>query len=359
VEAAAAVVGMHAQVMSAAELALGIRTAAATRADVRAGLWTRRELVKTYGPRGTVHLVPAADLPAWCAGLAAAPWATSRLPPSVRMSPEQVDLVVEAVDGALADADLTVDELDGPVVQRTGPWAGELVVPGFDGWWPRWRQVIPMAAHRGVLCFGPDRARRTTYTSPPRWVPGFQGVSAAHGLRDLVLGYLRSYGPATIEQVAQWLGVPATGLRRAVAPLADELVEVDLHGAPALLPAADAGPDGELDGEVDDRPRLLPYFDPYVVGCHPRSSLFPGAAAVRALSRGQAGTRAVVLIGGTVAGIWHHRRNGRRVDITVEPFGELTSRQLRQLDTEVQRIGEVLEATPTLAVGTVTAGRHL
>ncbi len=80
---------------------------------------------------------------------------------------------------------------------------------------------------------------------------------------------------------------------------------------------------------------------------------------MRALSRGQAGTRAVVLVGGTVAGIWHHRRNGRRLDITVEPFGELTSRQLRQLDAEVQRIGEVLEATPTLAVGTVTAGRHL
>ncbi len=205
--------------------------------------------MKTYGPRGTVHLVPATDLAAWCAGLAAAPWAASRLPPSVRMSPEQVDLVVEAVDAALADADLTVDELDGPVVRRTGPWAGELVVPGFDGWWPRWRQVIPMAAYRGVLCFGPDRARRTTYTSPRRWVPGFQGVSAAHGLPDLVLGYLRSYGPATIEQVAQWLGVPASGLRRAVATLADELVEVDLaRRAPPFSPLRTPAPTANSTG---------------------------------------------------------------------------------------------------------------
>ena len=84
-----------------------------------------------------------------------------------------------------------------------------------------------------------------------------------------MLDYFRSYGPATVDQVAQWLGVPATGLRRVVATMTDEFVEVDLAGAPALLAATDADQDGEV-GEVGDRVRLLPYFDPYVVGCHPR-----------------------------------------------------------------------------------------
>jgi Winged helix DNA-binding domain len=354
-DAARAVVGMHAQVMSAAELALGVRTTGTTRTDVRKALWSERALVKTYGPRGTVHLVAACDLGAWCAGLSAAPWAAARRPPSMRMTDEQVDQVVGAVDAALSAADLTVDELDDEVVGRTGPWAGDLVIPGFDGWWPRWRQVIATAAYRGVLCFGPDRGRRTTYTSPRRWVPGFEGVATTYGLPDLVLDYLRSYGPATAEEAARWLGVPAGALQAAVAAMTDDLVEVDLAGSTALLPAGDADPDGE----PDDRLRLLPYFDPYVVGCHPRSLLFPGDTAGRALTRGQAGTRAVVLAGGTVAGIWHHRRTARKVEVTVEPFTALSRRQLRQLDDEVERIGSILEATPTLAVGTVTAGRHL
>jgi hypothetical protein len=345
---------MHAQVMSAAELALGVRSTGTTRTDVREALWSRRTLVKTYGPRGTVHLIAAPDLGAWCAGLSAAPWAVARLPPSMRMTDEQVDLVVDAVDAALSTADLTVDELDVEVVGRTGPWAGDLVIPGFDSWWPRWRQLIATAAYRGVLCFGPERGRRTTYTSPRRWVPGFEGVTATSGLPDLVRDYLRSYGPATAEEAALWLGVPAKALRAVVATMTD-LVEVDLAGTTALLRAEDADPDGE----TDDRVRLLPYFDPYVVGCHPRSLLFPGDAARRALTRGQAGTRAVVLTGGTVAGIWHHRRSGRRVALTVEPFTALSQRQLRQLDDEVDRVGGVLEATPTLTVGTVTAGRHL
>ena len=43
--------------------------------------------------------------------------------------------------------------------------------------------------------------------------------------------------------------------------------------------------------------RLLPYFDAYTVGCHPREQLFPGLAAQRALSRGQAGNVPVLLRG--------------------------------------------------------------
>jgi len=66
-EAAAAMAGGHAQVMSAAEVSLALRVAGATRADVAHALWEERSLVKTYGPRGTMHVLPAADLPWWLA----------------------------------------------------------------------------------------------------------------------------------------------------------------------------------------------------------------------------------------------------------------------------------------------------
>src|SRR6188508_237247 len=56
VEVVRTVGGIHAQMMSAAELSIGVRLAGVTREDVRAKLWQRRSLVKTYGLRGTVHL---------------------------------------------------------------------------------------------------------------------------------------------------------------------------------------------------------------------------------------------------------------------------------------------------------------
>lgn len=56
--------GAHAQVPSATELSIGVRTEGLTRADVRAAPWEDGSLVLTHGPRGTVHLLlPAAELP--------------------------------------------------------------------------------------------------------------------------------------------------------------------------------------------------------------------------------------------------------------------------------------------------------
>ena len=62
--------GLHAQAASAAEAAAWLRTAGAVGpADVRAALAEHRTLVKTWTVRGTLHLLPAADLPRWAAAL--------------------------------------------------------------------------------------------------------------------------------------------------------------------------------------------------------------------------------------------------------------------------------------------------
>ncbi|MGH8947821.1 MAG: DNA glycosylase AlkZ-like family protein, partial [Acidimicrobiia bacterium] len=156
--------GAHAQVLSAAELSIGRRIAGATRADVQHALWEDRTLVKTFGPRGTVHLLSTADLPMWTGALSALPSSAPMHPDPVRFSAEQADEVIAAIGETLADAELTVDELTEAVVERAGSWAGDLVMPAFQGMWPRWRQALHLAGMRGVLCFGPTRGRKVTYT---------------------------------------------------------------------------------------------------------------------------------------------------------------------------------------------------
>jgi hypothetical protein len=104
---------------------------------------------------------------------------------------------------------------------------------------------------------------------------------------------------------------------------------------------------------------LLPYFDAYVVGSHPRNRLFPAKAVTRALApSGQAGNYPVLLIDGVVTGVWHQRRSGRKIEVTVEPLVQLTAAQRRALENQVARIGEILGGMPRLIVGTVAAGSH-
>jgi hypothetical protein len=347
--------GAHAQVLSAAELSIGRRIAGATRAGVRRALWEDRTLVKTFGPRGTVHLLATADLPMWTGALSALPSSVPAHPEPVRFSAGQAEEVIAAIGDALAGAELTVDELTEQIVERTGPWAGEETMAAFGGRWPRWRQLTSTAAHRGVLCFGPDQGRKVTYTNPHRWLPGLRPDDADAALHALVTRYLYAYGPATPRHFARWLNIPA---RRAVGlfdELAGELEQVELDGAPGWTTAGDTGTPPEPHRGI----RLLGYFDAFVVAGQPREWLYPGPAATRGLSpAGQAGNYPVLLVDGVVGGVWHQRRTGRQLAITVEPLGELTATQHRQLEDEVELVGAVMEATPTLTVGTVTVGPH-
>jgi hypothetical protein len=341
--------GVHAQVLSAAVLSIGIRGIALTAEDVRAALWTHHTLVKSRGPRGTVHLLAADDLPMWTGALSALPGRPSPFPPDVRMTERQTEAVVAAIDDAVQDVELTVDELTDAIVARTGPWAGARVMEAFQDKWPRWRQAESLAMNRGVLCFGPDRARRATYMSPRRWLPEAKPPEAA--LAELVRRFLDAYGPATPAAFARWLSAPPGWAADLFARHADG-EEVNFDGATAWMtrePMAAAG---------EPSVRLLPYFDAYVIGCHPRATLFPGAAAHRALTGGQAGNVPVLLVDGLVAGVWHQRRSGRRIAITVEPLTRLSSRQRSDVEAEAERVGRILGGTVQMTFGTVAIGPH-
>lgn len=342
----AAMCGAHAQVMSACELSIALRLEKITWADVRRALWEERSLVKTYGPRGTVHVLPARDLPGWVGALSSLPTGRSPFPESVRMTPEQTDEVVAAVRAVLDGTCLTIDELNDAVVAATGPWAGEAVMPAFQTMWPRWRQVMSLAAHRGAFVFGPVRDRKVTYTAPPG------GFRPADGRAELVKSYLRAYGPAASGQFARWLGAPKRWAQALFESM--ELERVLFEGEPAWVAAGDT----EVPAEAPRGVRLLPYFDAYLVAGMPRELLYPGPAAARALAGGQAGNFPVLLVNGQVAGVWHQRRSGSKIDVTVEPLAELGRARLDELDEQVARIGEILEGRPRLTIGPITVGPH-
>ena len=347
--------GAHAQVLSAAELSIGRRIAGATRSDVQRALWQERTLVKTFGPRGTIHLLATADLPMWTGALQALPSSVPTHPDGVRFTPGEAEDVIAAMGAALADAELTVDQLTEAIADRAGSWAVEQRMEAFGGKWPRWRQLTSTAAQRGMLCFGPDRDRKVTYTNPRRWLPGFRPADGDAALRALLTRYLYAYGPATPEHFAKWLGILPRSAAALFGGMAGELETVELAGEPAWTLAGDTA--------APPRPhrgiRLLPYFDAYLVAGQPRERLYPGAAAIRALTpAGQAGNYPVLLVDGVVGGVWHQRRSGRKLAITVEPLHELTAAHRRQLGDDVDLVGAVMEAPATLTVGTVTVGAH-
>jgi hypothetical protein len=65
--------GLHAQVMGSAELSVLARTGHLPRTAVADALWRDRSLVKMWAARGTLHLLPAAELGMWLGALGTLP----------------------------------------------------------------------------------------------------------------------------------------------------------------------------------------------------------------------------------------------------------------------------------------------
>src|SRR5579863_10548208 len=105
--------GLHAQLMSSAELSVWARVEELDRQAVQRALWEDRILVKTWAMRGTLHLLPASELPLWHAALS-----TSRryLKPALWLkyfgiTMEELDRLTEAVGAALEGRVMTREEL--------------------------------------------------------------------------------------------------------------------------------------------------------------------------------------------------------------------------------------------------------
>ena len=165
----AEIAGLHAQVMSSAELTLAARVEGLGPDDVRRALWEERSLVKTWAMRGTLHLLPAAEFPMWQAALSTKrPWEARSWQRGFGVSLAEL----ERLNGAVAEA------LDGRLLTREelATRVGELTTPALGGKLREsWGALLKPAAALGLLCFAPSHGQQVRFTRPDSWLGGWTG----------------------------------------------------------------------------------------------------------------------------------------------------------------------------------------
>ena len=348
-EVAGAVCGVHAQVQASAELQLGARVDGVVQADVRASLWERRELVKAWTIRGTLHLHPAHELPLWHAarravlesgdqGLPAWPDPAGVVHPA--LPADEVEAVRAAVWEVLDGRCLLRDELVAEVVERIGAAPRERLASGF-------------AFFLGDLCQGPPQGSRITLARPDQWIEGWQEMDERVALREVCRRFLRTYGPARPRDFYEWFGTSAfrvAGARALFEEVASELEQIDLDGGGYFVLAGD-----RWFPEPSRQVRLLPEYDVYVMGFRERDQLVrpPVRELIASHGRGRyegpAGVR-LVLIDGVAAGLWERKRRGKRLELNVRMSRRIGKVARAELQREAERLGAFLGLEPLLSV---------
>jgi hypothetical protein len=331
--------GVQAQVMSAAEWALGARVDSLAPRDVQNALWHDRTLIKTWAMRGTLHLLVASDLPLYVAARSEQLLRQHRPPSYYKyhgVTPAELESIIEGIPNVLSDTPITREQLADTLAKRARkPKLRDLLRSG-------WGALLKPSALRGELCFGPNQGQNVTFVRPNKWLGDWKPIDAQSALKEIARRYLRAYGPATPDDFARWWGLEAGHAKKLFRSLGDEVERIDVMGwqAWALVSTLE-----ELKSlKTAHVVRLLPQFDAYVLGisrdCEP---ILPKTHKTR-VYRPQGWISAVVLVDGRMAGVWEYDFQNSRVALNFEMFMPVPARTRHGLRAEAKRLAEFLGA---------------
>jgi winged helix DNA-binding protein len=350
-EVATALVGVQAQVLSSAALAIALRSkptrAKAPGTSATSTALADRRLVRSWAMRGTLHLFAADDVPTIAAALGGKErW---RRPAWLRwfgVTEPEMERLIDTIGAVLDDGrPRTRSELAEEIGARLGPKQGELLLGS-------WGSALKVASDRHYLVQSAEDEAGVRFVRASRWIERWRDEDRDEALAKLVVRYLAAYGPATLRELLRWWGVAQVAVMRPIIErLGDAITQVDVDGTRVYLRSEDVR---AIENTRASRGavQLVGGFDPFIVGAGLREQLIPPMHLKR-VSRTAGWISPVVLIDGRVAGVWDARRTGDRLNVTVEPFGDSSGRQRAAVEAAAREIGRVQGLAVSVGYGPV------
>jgi hypothetical protein len=329
---------MQAQDIGSAAWSFGARLPGLTTAELDAAV-ERREAVRTWPMRGTVHYVPPRDAH-WMLdlmgrrALAGAAKRREFLGLSDEIADRAVGVFAEILRGGKR---LTRAQCLAALRERGIEVSGQL---GYHLLW--------YASQHGVTCFAPNVGTEQAFMLLDEWVPDPNRPGPDEALATIALRYFRGHGPAPVTDFAGWTGLPVTQCRRGVAAAGEALVEVSVEGVPmvadrALIEAYSPPPRRRA-----ARMLVLPGFDEFMLGYKDRSLMLDAAHKQAIIPGGNGVFQPTVVRDGRVVGTWRRTVKRTKVEVAVTELVALSTRDHTAVEAAFRPYGHFLGLPPTV-----------
>ena len=311
-------------------LAVRARSDHLTAADVHRERVESRSVVRTWLMRGTLHLVPAADI-RWMLDLLGAQMDRRALKrrANLGVTPDIYSDAMTLIGRELAGEPLTRAQIVERFRDAGQPWEGQ-VVP----------HLLRSASLTGLICFGPIADGDDTHVLLDDWLPE-RPADPPNPAAELARRFFGAYGPATPSDFRTWTGLAAAEARAGFDAIGDELLEVEVDGRAMRMMAETAERIDEVLAGPTPVVRMLGPFDPYLLG-YAKRELGVSADLVRRVHPGGGMILPTILSDGVMIGTCNRRRTSRGVKLSVTAIEDLSVDERAGIEAEVAAIGRFL-----------------
>jgi len=307
--------GLQTQYAPSAYIALWSRLHGFQRGALTQALEQRRVVEATL-MRATIHIVSARDFP-----LLAAASRRGRREWWLRVQAKRL----KGIDMEAVAARMRQHLSDGP--RRHSELIELLRAEGFPriavvsvGMWLDLVRVPPSGTW--------ERRRADLYGLADNWLDR-SNPTEAQGLEHLMRRYLGGFGPASLNDLSSWAGLPVTTLRPVVERLRPRRFRDEQGGELLDLPRAPL-PDPKTRAPV----RFLPTWDATLLVHARRTGILPERYRSMVFNAKTPHSISTFLVDGAVAGTWRYER-GR---VHFKPFERLPAAARRELEDEARRL---------------------
>ena len=185
-----------------------------------------------------------------------------------------------------------------------------------------------------LICSGPRRGNQFTYGLLDEQAPSARTFDRENALEELARRYLRSRGPATVQDFSKWSGLTITDARNGLEAVraSDQNVKIDgqMHWfSTSELPTKSEVPTAHL----------LSIYDEYISGYKDHRITTDERYREKLLAQGNT-LSYIIVLNGQVAGTWRRTIRKGEVSIEIDRFRQLSGDEEQAVITEARRYGK-------------------
>jgi hypothetical protein len=188
--------------------------------------------------------------------------------------------------------------------------------------------ILVRLAHEQLICFGPRQGKESTFVLLDEWIPRKQKFTRDEALRELVIRYYTSHGPAQIKDLGWWSGLTQKDIKKGIELAGKKLTSIEVEGKTYYMAP---NPPKVKDSSTA---HLLPAFDEFMIAYKDRDASLESAHAHH-INPGANGVLApIIVINGQIIGTW--RQKGK--EITTHRFAKLSPAEKKAIDQAIERL---------------------